>query len=186
MGFSQKPSYRASGRCSIHNLDTSDNVLTLDPVAINAGTANLTPGSLCYSTNAGGAGIGGMLYSNGSTWQKMGGLNAVGAGWIPQVPGGLGVANLGSAWKVAILMGSAYDGFTGPIGGFIYNDGTGFKARLYYFGASTAFNLTTAYQGWTGTPSGGRRDFAVLQTASGDIFVSMGDYGSGVSYLLLN
>jgi hypothetical protein len=37
----------------------------------------LTAGSLCYSTNAGGAGIGGMLYSDGASWQRLAGGSAV-------------------------------------------------------------------------------------------------------------
>jgi hypothetical protein len=54
-----------------------NNVLTLDPVDISAGAAGGTAGSLCYSTNAGGAGVSGMLYSNGAAWKSLGGAARV-------------------------------------------------------------------------------------------------------------
>ena len=51
-----------------------DNTLTLRPVTGNAAyQTGGVAGSLRYSADAGGTGVGGLLYNNGSSWQGLGG-----------------------------------------------------------------------------------------------------------------
>jgi len=129
-------------------------------------------------------------FNNGSDWQGLGGggFTPTQGGWI--AGGGATKAdetNLGQGWKVVILMGSAVDAGpdTLPIGGFIYDDGTGYKASLYYASGSFEFPVTLSYQGWYETTSGGRRDLAVKKDGNGDIWLAVGRYSYGVSYLIL-
>jgi hypothetical protein len=93
--FAQTSGTVKVGSATNHTVLAVDNVLTLDPVAVNPGDANLTAGSLCYSTNAGGAGIGGMLYSNGTVWKNLGG----GTGTITSVSRNSAVQTNNSLWE---------------------------------------------------------------------------------------
>ena len=62
------------GSTTNHAVLAIDNTLTLAPVAgVASAQSGGTAGSLRYSSDAGGSGVGGLLYKNSSDWQRLGG-----------------------------------------------------------------------------------------------------------------
>ncbi len=72
------------GSTTNHAILAVDNTLTLAPVTGNAGAqSGGTAGSIRYSSDGNGAGVGGMLYSDGSSWKNLGGAEPdYDSGWV--------------------------------------------------------------------------------------------------------
>jgi len=87
------------GSTTNHTVLAVDNTLTLAPVSGAAGTqSGGTEGSLRYSSDAGGAGVGGMLYKNNSGWQTFGG----GGGGVQVKTGTISTSGNGGYFPVVV------------------------------------------------------------------------------------